>query len=185
MSTTRRIPGYIPTIELFGDWEKTKSLIDGLPVTIKLGSLAGQNSAAQKFLTILRRNIRENGGSIGWPPLSEKYKAWRERNGFSSDNMFVLTGLYYRSINIWNNGNTVYVGMKNNTRNMRTGGKLTLVEIATVLEYGSTLRKIKARPLWGPSFKQLGGSARIKGLIIWHIRNQIFKRHGVRAKVTI
>lgn len=185
MSTTRSIPTYVPKIELFGDWEKTKLLIDGLPSAIREGSSRGQRSAAEKLMKVIKRNIRENGGSIGWPPLSDKYMAWKKRKGYNPNSMLVLTGLYYRSINIWSKGTTHYVGLKDNIRNPKTGNKLTLVQIATILEYGSITRKIKARPLWRPSFKQFGGSARIKGLIIWHVRNVIFSRYGVRAKITI
>ena len=46
-STTRRIPQYSPSIELFGDWDKTRSLINGLDVTIKAGAILGQKSAAE------------------------------------------------------------------------------------------------------------------------------------------
>ena len=183
--TTRRISDFSPEVELFGDWDKVQKLLDGIDLTIRIGTTMGQVSAANKLKAVIRKNIRENGGSIGWPPVSRRYAMKKRSMGYDPNNLLVLTGLYYRSINIWSNGNTYYVGLKARTRNMRTGGKITLAEIATILEHGSVVKKIKARPLWKPSFKQFGGTARIKYLIIWHIRNQIRVRHGVNAKITL
>lgn len=182
---TRRVPNYSPQVELFGDWDKTKNLINGLEPTIRAGALLGQKSAADKLLKLIKKNIRENGGSIGWPPVSDKYAKVKKNMGYDPNNLLVLTGLYYRNINVWNKGFTYYVGINRNVKNTKTGGKLTLIQIATILEYGSVARKIKARPLWRPTFKQFGGSARIKSLIVWHIRNLILTKYGVRAKVSI
>lgn len=184
-SVTRRVPNYSPQVELFGDWDKTKSLINGLESTIAAGSILGQKSAAEKLLKLIKKNIRENGGSLGWPPVSDKYASKKSAMGYDPNNLLVLTGLYYRNINVWNKGFTYYVGVKRNLHNPKTKGKLTVAQIATVLEYGSVVRKIKARPLWRPSFKQFGGSARIKAIMVWHIRNLILTRHGVRAKISI
>lgn len=184
-STTRRIPQYSPSIELFGDWDKTRSLINGLDVTIKAGAILGQKSAAEKLKKIIKKNIRENGGSIGWPPVSDKYAIRKKSMGYDPNNLLVLTGLYYRNINTWYNGNTYYVGLKSKVRNPKTGGRLTLVQIANILEHGSVVRKIKARPLWRPSFKQFGGSARIKYLIVWHIRNLLRTKYGINVKINI
>lgn len=184
-SVTRRIPNYQPSIELFGDWDKTKSLLNGIESSIAIGSALGQKSASEKLLKLIKKNIRENGGSLGWPPVSRNYASKKSKMGYDPNNLLVLTGLYYRSINIWNNGFTYYVGVKKNIYNHRTKGKVTVAQIATILEYGSVVRRIKARPLWRPTFKQFGGSARIKSIIVWHIRNQILIKHGVRAKISI
>ena len=182
---TRRVPNYSPQVELFGDWDKTKSLLNGIESTIAAGSILGQKAAADKLLKIVKKNIKENGGSIGWPPVSDKYARLKKSMGYDPSNLLVLTGLYYRNINVWNKGFTYYVGVNKNIRNTKTGGKITLGQIATILEYGSVVRKIKARPLWRPSFKQFGGSARIKALMVWHIRNLIRTRHGISAKISI
>ena len=183
-SVTRRVPSYTPKVELIGDWKKTRALLFDLPLLVKQGTAAGQKSAAEKLLKIIKKNIRDNGGSIGWPPVSELYAKKKIGMGKDPNNLLVLTGLYYRSINIYNKGTNYYVGIKKNTRNYETGGRLTVAQIATILEYGSYANNIKARPLWGPSFKQFGGSKKIKSLITWHIARNIYARHKVRTKIT-
>lgn len=186
MSVTRtlNLPAY--RIELTGDWEKVGQLLDNLDTTVLIGAKAGQLSASKKLISIIKKNIRENGSSIGWAPLSSKYKERKEREGYSPDNIYYMTGLYYRSINNWSSGLVHYVGIKKNIRHPKKNGKksLTLSQIATILEHGSITQNIPARPLWGPSYKQFGGNLRLKGLLVWHIRNQIYLRHQVRAKIT-
>lgn len=182
---TRKIPQYEVGVELIGDWFKVKNLIDGLDKTIAVGTTKAQLSASRKLLTIVKRNIRENGGSIGWPPVSDRYKRYKTNKGYDPDNLLFMTGLYYRSINIWNTKNNYYIGVKRRLKHPGKKGSLTIGEIATVLEYGSMARNIKARPLWGPSYKQLGGNNRVKNLIVWHIRNEIYTKYNVRAKISI
>lgn len=186
MSTvTRRIPNISPQVELFGDWDRTKALLNGIESTIAAGALIGQRAAAEKLLKIVKKNIRENGGSIGWPQVSDKYAQLKRSMGYDPGNLLVLTGLYYKNISIRQNGLTFYVGLNKNIKNPKTGGKITLAKIAIILEHGSVVAKIKARPLWTPSFKQFGGSSRIKSLMVWHIRSLIMARHGIRAKISI
>ncbi|MAO08126.1 MAG: hypothetical protein CL596_05370 [Alteromonas sp.] len=172
-------------IQKFGDWYITKNLLIQLEPAIKKGSIAGQKRAAQELKRIVRRNIRENGGKIGWPPVSEKYAKYKRKKGFDPENLYVMTGLYYRSIKIYRDGNNISIGLKRYTRHQgRTNNNLTLIKIANILENGSAVRNIKARPLWKPSYKQFGGSKRLKGFILWHVRNEIKKRTGVTPKLT-
>lgn len=186
MGITRTLPNLTPKIELFGDWEQVDDLLKHIDKTIMAGAILGQKSAADKIIKIVKKNIRENGGSIGWQPLSERYAARKERDGYNPDTILRMTGLYYRSINSWSNGLNYYVGVKKNVKHPRKQGKssLTLVQIANILEHGSVVRNIPARPLWLPSYKQFGGNVRLKGLMVGHIRTQIMLRHRVRAKVT-
>lgn len=190
-NVTRVIPNVVPEIEIFGDWDKTERLLMGIDETIKIGISKGQASAATKILAIVRKNIRENGGSIGWEPLSPNYSRWKTKKGYNPDKLLFLSGTYYNNIIIWNTRERYYVGVKRGVTNPVTKGgqhKITVGEIANILERGSKNKtsgrgsNIKARPLWAPSFKQFGGTKRIKSLIIWHIRNEIRNRHGVKVK---
>lgn len=184
MSTTRKlhIPNLTPTVELFGDWDRAYLLVSGLDNAIKIGYSLAELSAAKKIKQIVRRNIRMNGGKTYWEPVSDQYAEYKSRLGYDPTDLLVMTGLYYNSISIWKIGNATFIGLKGRTRS--SGGDLTLQQIASVLEHGSVVRNIPARPLWGPAWKEFGGRARLKGLIIWHIRNQINIRFGVKAKVT-
>lgn len=189
---TRVIPNIVPEVELIGDWDKVKYALSNLDETIRIGVEKGQESTARKILAIVKRNIRENGGTIGWEPVSHKYGLWKTKKGYDPGNLLVLSGTYYRSITIWNARDRYYVGVKAGTKNPITkGGKnnITVGEIANILERGSRNKTsgrgsgIKPRPLWAPSFRQFGGTKRIKSLIIWHVRNEINNRLGVKAKV--
>lgn len=182
---TRSFEPMVPQIELFGDWERTEYMLKNIELAISLGNKAALLSASNKIKRIVRRNIRENGGSIGWPPVSENYAEFKSSLGYDPNNLYHLTGIYYRNITIWSNAGVYYVGLKNHTRNTFTGGRITLIQIAKILEAGSFVRNIQPRPLWKPSFRQFGGTLRLKGLIIWHIRNQIRLKAGVTAKVTL
>lgn len=186
MTVTRSLslPAY--RVELIGDWDKVESLLANLDKTVLIGAKAGQISASNKLIAIIKKNIRENGSSIGWEPVSDKYRKKKEARGYDPDNLLVMTGLYYRSISNWSTGLNHYVGIKKGVRHPKKNGKkaLTLSQIAMILEHGSITQNIKARPLWRPSYKQFGGNLRLKGLLVWHIRNQIYLRHQVRAKIT-
>lgn len=185
MSVTRRIAKYQPDVELFGDWQRCERLFLGIDNSIRLGSRAGQKSAAKRLLRIVRKNIRENGGSIGWPSLSESYQKRKAASGYSPNRMLYMTGLYYRSIMIWDRGGRYYVGVKPRIYNPKSGGHLTVGKIARILEHGSHIMNLPARPLWRPSFRQMGGNRKVKALILWHVRNQIKKDFQVTATVKI
>lgn len=186
MTVTRKLNNYAPKVELFGDWDKVNFLLETIDTTIKVGAILGQKSAAEKILVIVKKNIRENGGSLGWAPLSEKYKEYKIKKGYNPDSILRMTGLYYKSITKWSNGMNYFVGVKRSTRYTKRKGKnLTVTQVATILEHGSSILNIPARPLWGPSYKQFGGNARLKSLMIWHIRNQIYLRYQIRAKIKI
>lgn len=191
---TRVIPNYIPEIQMEGDWEKTKQLLDGIEDTIRDGASKGQRIAAEKIMAIVKRHIRENGGSLGWEPVSPKYAKWKTRKGYDPSNLLVLSRTYYNSISIWNARDRYYVGVKRGTKNPITGGgenSITVGEIANILERGSVNKSsgrgsgIKARPLWAPSFRQFGGSKEIKRHLIRHISGEIRSRYGISVKVSI
>ncbi len=186
MAITRRLPNLVPKVELFGDWDKTHRAFVNLPTAIALGSKLGKDAALRQLEKNIKQNIRANGGSLGWKELSKRTLA-NKRDSKYPTSILRMTGLYYRSIMIWSDTITgaTYLGIKPRTYYPTKGASgLTVNQVAKVLENGSPDRNIPARPLWKPTFKQFGGGARVKGYIIWHVRNQIMIQCGVRAKVT-
>jgi hypothetical protein len=184
ISRTRGMSGALPIkIIPIGDWVKTSLFIADLPQMIAIGSAKGQESAANKLYSLIRKNIKNQGvpGGPKWPQLSSEYKKIKASDGYDPNKMLIRTGLYYRSIKVWNKGSNYYVGVKRGVR--ASGGKKTVGWVAHLLERGSNVRNIKARPLWVPTFKQFGGNRRIKAHIVWHIANIIYLRHGVRVKI--
>lgn len=173
-----------PEVELIGDWNKAINLMYQLPLLIKEGSLKGQIAAAKQFRRIVRRHIRNNGSSLGWVPLKESYKKKKGRAGFPVNRIYYASGSYYNNIKVWSKDGQTFIGVKARTKSLSTKSSLTLGQIARILEYGSDARGIPARPLWIPSFREFGGNKRIQGFITWHIRDTIFKRTGVKSKIT-
>lgn len=185
-TVTRKIgPNISPEVKLFGDWARTRHLTETIGNTIEQGAMAGQEAAAQKLRNIVKMYIRTGGAGIqpAWPPYSEKYRKYKEKRGWNKG-FYRATDLYYNSIDVWSNGKNYYVGLKAGVRHP-TPNSPTLAYIARVMETGSTKRNIQPRPLWTPSFRKLGGNRGIKAIMMWHIRDQIYKTYGIRAKVTL
>ena len=181
-------PGSALKVELFGDWDKTKRVVNNLERAIAIGSLAGQQSAANKIRELVRKKIRDNGGSKYWPAYSDKYRKFKAKNKpGKAGSMLRYTDTYYNNIITWQSGAKIHIGLRPRMVVPSTDGKsknITLHELAQILEYGSSARGIQARPLWGPVGKEFGGD-RVKALMIWHIRNAIRIRTGVSPKISL
>lgn len=175
--------GIVPQIELFGDWARTQAMLSTIDGVLAVAMEKGRKSVAEKLKAAIRKNIRENGGSLRWSSVSTKYAKFKRRKGYDPNNLLQMTNLYYNSINVWKAGLNYYVGVKRNVKHNE--GRLTVGQIANILEHGSVTRGIAPRPLWGPTYKQIGGKTRVKGVILWHIRNEIYKSYGIRPKLTL
>ncbi len=163
------IPGGMK-VELEGEWLRLNKVIDKLPTSVLAGVISGQMSAAKKLRNIVRKYIKEGGGSLNWQGVSPGYARYKTSQGGDPDRLMWLTGLYYRSIKIFRKGNKISVGISKEAKNRRG---YRVVDYASVMEYGSSARNIPARPLWKPSFKQLGGKRGIKRIILIHIGRNI------------
>jgi hypothetical protein len=173
-------------VTLIGDWDKVNRLISSLPLLVPEGAAKGSVAAAEKIIKVVKRNIRNNGpsGSI-WPEYSQKYAERKASMGGNTDKKWRFNNTYYESLTVVRSGRNVYAGVpprKRSTVNSKNGKTLTLAQVAKILENGSSVRNIKARPLWRPSFKEFGGRRRIAYHINWHIRQHIYIATGLRIK---
>lgn len=180
---TRNLSNYQPEFKFEGDWAQVLWLTQGAAATISEGAILGQLSAGKKMEKIVKRHIRENGARIGWPLLSSETQEKKASMGFNADRMYYMTGTYYWNIKTWRLGDKVYTGIKKGIRHP-INTHITIGQIANILEYGAQSRGIPPRPLWAPSFKDLGGAKRVRGLILWHIKNQFRINHGINPKIT-
>ena len=179
--------GLVPEISLFGDWDKLTKAISQLPIAVAIGAQSGKIAAAEKIMSLIKKNIRR-GGPAGtrWPEYSEKYKKRKAADGVNVDRKWHYHGTYYNNIKVITKGNSTFVGVPRNVRSRVNPKKpLTLGQIANILERGSAAHNIQARPLWNPTFKEFGGRARVKYHIVWHIRNSVYAMTGLRAKITL
>lgn len=171
VQVTKDLTKYGTEVVLTGDWDLARNFLGRMDKLIAQGALAGQISAGEKIRAEVRKNIRENGSSLGWPPLSLLYAEKKTGMGFDPNRLLYATGTYYRSIELSIKPPRVSVRVK--PRASHPTSKLTVSQIATILEYGSSARNIPARPLWGPSFKRIGGAQRVRNIIKWHIANKL------------
>lgn len=167
-------------IKLEGDWFKVNRIINNLPLDIKAGYMAGQLSAAKKFKKIILSYIGSNGKSLDWPPVSVDYAISKISKGGDPNQMLFLTGAYKRAIEIQQRGSSIRVGINQSARN-KEGMKVK--DYAKVLELGSEARNIQPRPLWEPAFREFGGKARIKRLIMFHISQRYIMHYGYKPKL--
>lgn len=148
------------SIKQEGEWKRMGIALQNLSPAIRSGVVIAQREFAIKFKKKLRHNIRTNGVEIGWAPLSPAYAAWKDKQDsrYGSSNILRFSGTYYNSIDIIQKGYTVYVGIPLGKGSASSNEGLSVSQYANILEHGSFARNIPARPLWGPSFKQIGGS---------------------------
>ena len=188
ITQTVKSPGSAIKVELFGDWAKTKTVVNNLEKAIAVGSLAGQIACANKIRELVRKKIRDNGGNTYWPSYSEKYLKFKRRTKASkAGSMYRYTDTYYNNIITWQSGTKIHIGLRPRIAVMSMDGSkksITLHELAQILEYGSSSRNIQPRPLWGPVRREFGRD-KIKALMLWHIRRSVRVSTGVNPKISI
>lgn len=164
-------------VKLEGKWTTLENLGDNLGNAVK----TGYDIAIQKFSSDLLRIIVKSlttgippvGGGVVWEPLSP---ATIKRYG--KHNIYYLTGLYSRSVGLFKYRSRTLVGLPYNTRRS-SQKKLTMNQLAIILEQGTSDGRIPARPVWAPSLKAVGGKGKLKKSILTEIRRQLLK-YGVR-----
>lgn len=131
----------------------------------------------------IRSNTPPSG--VSWPPHSKQYLKHYNVKGF-----WQLSGQMLRSIRVRNYQNTYFVGPNPNEKARDPVNKygrsresnLTLIQLARLLELGESSdggdsslfhSAIPARPLFRPSFKAVGGTARLKKYLITNLRREL------------
>lgn len=153
---------------------KVQRLLDGMPKIYTKAWEKGSRNFGTKLRDLVKRCIFTGTppSGVNWPPLSES-----TIHSLGKHPIYYYTGTYYRAITFHNDGKRVWVGVGYNragstrnrfnksvagkARNTEQKSKLTLNQIAIILEFGSSDGKIPKRPLWEPAWKQIGGN---KGL---------------------
>lgn len=175
--TLPKVSDLTPQVKLEGDWEKVTALVENLGPSIQRGYDVAVNKFARDLLRIVTRSLTTGippiGGGVTWQPLSPStIERWGQHS------IYNLTGLYSRSVGLYSYKSRTLVGLPIGTRRA-SQKKLTLNQLALILEHGSKDGRIPARPVWGPSLAAAGGKAKLKKSILTEIRRQLLK-HGVR-----
>lgn len=191
LKTNIHIPVPQVEIHLEGDWVKALDLTGGLAYSIREGYERGISDFSKRFLASIKKHIATGTPPKGvrWEPLSPaSYKSTKSE--YPDRHLYYMTGLYYRSVGIFSYKNRMYIGLPANTR-YQNGA--TLIQVAKWLEFGTgefgnhrdgyesegNNPGIPARPLWRPTFQEMGGNKKLRAKIITSIRSQLIKNHGL------
>lgn len=146
-------------IEFTGNWEVAGRILRQLPTTIKSAGVYGQRRAAERLVKIVRDHI--NNQDLGWAPRSSKSVEGDSR-------VLVSSGDYYGSIRAWKNGDSYFAGVPKNSYNSKG---IAIIEYALAHEYG--FGSMPERPLWEPSYRDIGGKAGVQAIIKLAIKNKL------------
>lgn len=161
--------------ELFGQWDKTLSVMKNLGRDVKESSIKAQMKVGKEIIKRIKGHIRNQ--DLGWRPLSNKYMQKKQAAGLSGGTLIGYK-TYYDNLKVWQSGNRRYVniGVKRGIYTKETNGKSSKLEvamIAAVHEFSSG-KRIPKRPLWNPTIAEIGGAQGIKRMftnsLIWHLR---------------
>lgn len=139
---------------------KAQKLLDSMPHIYHEAYTKATITFGKKLARLVRRCIKIGqpppGSKVSWPPHTKNtIRRWGEHP------LLNLTGTYMRAIKIQHNKSRTWVGVPANLPGGQKNSKLTLNQIAMILEFGSTTGTnafIMPRPLWRPAWKCIAGN---------------------------
>jgi hypothetical protein len=168
--------GVTPQIgfQLVGDWKQANFMLRTFPQRVDQAVNLAMRDFSRKYVRKVKEKIANQGASLGWAPLSLEYLEFKER--WSDHNsIYQFFGILSQSIKAQRRGGSWSAGIEKGVQNpqldiIRGGPGLAVDEYAAVLERGSSKRNITARPLWGPSYTQIGGAKGLRNTVIAYIK---------------
>lgn len=133
-------------VSMLGNWPKAVKTFATLSPVVKRSIAMGQRKYARKLVAIVKGHIIQQ--DLGWKAASPSKRG---------SMLMIDTRDYYQSIRYWQKNYELHVGVPEHLIHGRSGQKLW--KVATWNERGT--KKIPARPLWGPSIKELGGTKQV------------------------
>lgn len=146
-------------VKFIGNWEIVGRALKKLPQTLNSAGVWGQRKAAERLVSIVKGHI--NNQDLGWAPRSARSTSGDAR-------ILVDDGDYYSSIKAWKSGNSYFAGVPKNAVNEKG---VPIIEYALTHEHG--FRNTPSRPLWGPSFDEIGGKKGVESIVKSAIRNKL------------
>lgn len=168
-------------VHLEGQWVNMDRLSRNMQQAIEDGYERGLDIFAQKLIGIVRRSLTtgtppRNSGVIWEPHAISTTKKW------GAHPIYNLTGSYARAVGVHAYRSRTLIGLPINIgKASKSGGKITINQLALTLEFGSANRGIPPRPVWHPSLKSAGGRTELKKVLLKNIRQILFQRTGIRA----
>lgn len=150
------------SVRPFGNWAAARNRTSKLPQTIKRSIRAAEEKVAKRLIKIVREHIIKQ--DLNWVPLSDAAIKSKGHN-----KVYRFTGTYFNSLKFWQKGYSVEIGIPRGVYEPRNG--VELWKVATWMELGTT--KMPARPIWGPSIKELGGRGGMQDIVADTLREKL------------
>jgi hypothetical protein len=149
----------------FGPWSKALMATKHLDKDLHNAFLRGQEKALKKVARAVKEHIERQD----LPVLTLNPK----KRSNNDPRTLIDTRSYIDSIKTWRENYTYYVGVKSGLIEPKSKAEIT--KVAYWLEKGT--RKMVARPVWGPTFRELGGTKYLEKVVNETIE-QYLKRRG-------
>lgn len=134
-------------IKKFGDWDKVTRITRGMGPQVKRVNEESLEQVALKAEGMAVKFIRDQ--SLSWRPLSPQYIERKRKAGLSTKIM-IATSTYMQSVTSIRRGYVSFAGV---LKSAKTKEGESLANVGAVMEYGSRVAGIEARPLWQPVYK--------------------------------
>lgn len=169
-------------IKLDGKWGKLDTLASNLAPSISKGYEEAVKLYSKRLLRIIKKSlitgIPPEGSGVTWPPLAPS-----TIKRYGQHNIYNLTGLYANSVGLHEYKSRTIIGLPIQKKRS-SAGKITLNQLAILLEYGSKETEdtgsIPPRPLWRPALASVGGKKQLKADIMKNIRSKLLSSTGIR-----
>lgn len=170
-------PGPQINYKTIGEWQRANFMLQRFPLLVTRAVNLGNRSFARKYQKKVKENILNDGANLNWPAPSivGKYAKFKQKHAEYHTQMRFF-GALLNNIKTFKNGIMGWsAGIKSGTHNekmasIRGPGNLDISQYAAVNEFGSTARNIQARPLWNPSYGQIGGNQGLMLEVVLHLR---------------
>lgn len=151
----------------FGDWDIVMNLCRNMPEDIKASNRQTLLVLAGKAEALAKKHI--NAQDLKWAPLNPEYVAQKVQKGYD-ERTLLRKHDYINSIThfLSDQGMRAHAGVP---KNAKSDGEL-IYKYAAIMEFGSVVRGIPARPLWAPVLKEIHEYVR---------ENSIFSKGVIKA----
>jgi hypothetical protein len=157
------------SVELTGDWKRLQQVLKEASPKLRSESRRTIGRSLKKIEAKILGHIDKQ--DLNWPELSEKYAEMKERKGLSPDILRASNQMYS---NITTNQPDDFQGAVGVKRGVKDKNGQDITDIALIHEQPENDgKKIPARKLWEPTFKELkpGLEKDLKGIAI-----EVFKK---------
>lgn len=138
-----------------GNWNKTTQFFDELGYSVRDTINQSLRKEMHQFRKKLIYNIMTQAFRGEWAPLSSKYSANKKEN---KNLIYLNTEKYVNNLVVKYTNQRAYVGFRKGVSYHRPKGRRIPIDlVARWMEYGEGTTP--ARPLWNPTWNQMGGTA--------------------------